>query len=162
MNGPMFRQMLDELQRWVHAVDLAEYVPAEKQCVIGYRTREDPHGGGVGRARHAGELWQMRGADQPVRQLRRKVNVGGLLTVTRPGPPSPWFLERIVEDEKDDNPDCPAGVKARVYRLNPELLAMAAGPARKRDTQHTTEPVMGVPSTHATYRVLTGDTTPLT
>ena len=80
--GQVLRQVLGELQRWLHAVDLAEYVPAEKQCVTGYRTRE------IDLAVASAVLDTLASygkCEGPIslRQLRRKVNAGGLDTVTR-------------------------------------------------------------------------------
>ena len=165
MNGPMFCQMLDELQRWVHAVDLAEYVPAEKQCVIGYRTRE------IDLAVASAVLDTLASygkCEGPIslRQLRRKVNAGGLDTVNAPCTASrPGFWSVSSRTRRDDNPDCPAGVKARVYRLNPELRGDGARSWCVNGTPNTrTEPVMGVPSTHSAMLpiALIADTTPLT
>lgn len=125
---------------WLHSIDLAEYVPTDKQCAAGYRTRERDLA--VADAiLEVFEDYDSLSGPLGLRQLRKMTNLGGLATVKRAlDCLSPWFVRLMVSD--DDGAD-----SAHRY----ELTCYAAESCCVDGTPPYTANVIGVPSTQHVY-----------
>lgn len=130
------------IQNYIHAVNLADHVPADKQAANGYRTRD------VDVAICDAILETFAGYGKlngplGLRQLRRAANLGGLATTHRAlDRLAPWFVRPVGGRGTVD--------AANVYEIAPELIAMAVRTWNTKGYTHTTVDV-GVPSTHKTY-----------
>ena len=154
--------LVAHLRGWLHSINLADFVPLEKQCANGYRTRERD----LAVADAILEIFEGYGkASGPLglRQLRRAANLGGLMTAARALEClAPWFVQPIEADGGA------AADAAHVYELSPAIVQMGAQLVRTWDTKHKGGDYPGVSCTHKTfseYRAHDGfnaTTTPIT
>ena len=139
--GPLVAHLRD----WLHAIDLADFVPLEKQCANGYRTRERD----LAVADAVLEIFEgygKAGGPLGLRQLRRAANLGGLATAGRAlDCLTPWFVQPVEPDGGA------AADAAHVYELAPDVLALGAGVVRTWNTTHKRGVEPGVPCTHKTF-----------
>lgn len=138
--GPLIAALRD----WLHGIDLAAFVPDEKQCANGYRTRERD----LAVADAILEVFDGYGKTSGplgLRQLRKMANLGGLATAARALEClTPWFVRPVETDGG-------AGDAANAYELAPELVTMAGELVRTWNTKHIGGVYPGVPSTHKTF-----------
>jgi len=129
------------LQYYVHTINFADHVPAEKQAANGYRTREPDLAIADAILETFAGYGKLNGP-LGLRQLRRAANLGGLATTHRAlDRLTPWLV-RPVETKG-------AADAANVYEVSPELIAQLL---RTWNTTHTPPPVdTGVPSTQQIY-----------
>jgi len=132
-----------QIRAWVHSIDLAEYVPEEKQCAAGYRTRETD----LAVADAALETFEdYDSLDGPLglRQLRTMCNFGATDTVKKAlDRLTPWFIRPV------ERADDAGGANAAQWF---ELTCYAAEKVSVEWTPNNTSNVIGVHSTHKTYQ----------